>query len=127
MKSSRTGISSKPTGKAVAGQASLGEDGQKTMSRAAKGHEKYGKEGMAALAKAGREGASEKKLDTIRDRHDNYNESRQVSEMATGGGSSSAGVATSMGGPAHKPTSGVPKKLGNAAKMKKVTVGKGIY
>ena len=127
MKSSRTGISSKPTGKAVAGQASLGEDGQKTMSRAAKGHEKYGKEGMAALAKAGREGASEKKLNTIRDRHDNYNESRQVSEMATGGGSSSAGVATSMGGPGHKSTSGVPKKLGNAAKMKKVTVGKGIY
>lgn len=52
---------------------------------------------------------------------------KKIAEMATGGGSSSAGVATSMGGPAHKPTSGVPKKLGNAAKMKKVTVGKGIY
>jgi NaMN:DMB phosphoribosyltransferase len=97
------------------------------MSRAAKGHEKYGKEGMAALAKAGREGAGEKKLDSIRDKHDKYNESRQVSEMATGGGSSAGGIATSMGGPGHKPTSGVPKKLGNAAKMKKVAVGKGVY
>jgi hypothetical protein len=45
------------------------------MSRAAKGHEKYGKKGMQALAKAGREGASEKKLDAIRDRHDKYDES----------------------------------------------------
>jgi hypothetical protein len=124
MKSSRTGISSKPTGKAVAGQASLGEDGQKGMSRAAKGHEKYGKEGMAALAKAGREG---KDLDKIRDKYNKYDESRQVSEMATGGGSSAGGIATSMGGPGHKPTSGVPKKLGNTAKMKKVAVGKGVY
>jgi hypothetical protein len=48
---------------------------KKTMSRAAKGNEKYGKDGMKALAKAGREGASEKKLDAIRDKHDNYNES----------------------------------------------------
>jgi DNA-binding transcriptional regulator YdaS (Cro superfamily) len=45
------------------------------MSRAAKGHEKYGKKGMEALAKAGREGAGEKKLDAIRDKHDKYNES----------------------------------------------------
>jgi hypothetical protein len=45
------------------------------MNRAAKGNEKYGKDGMKALAKAGREGASEKKLDTIRDKHDKYDES----------------------------------------------------
>jgi hypothetical protein len=45
------------------------------MSRAAKGHEKYGKKGMQALAKAGREGASEKKLDAIRDQHNKYDES----------------------------------------------------
>ena len=44
------------------------------MSRAAKGCEKYGKKGMQALAKAGRDGASEKELDTIRDKHDQYNE-----------------------------------------------------
>jgi hypothetical protein len=49
-------------------------DGKQRMSRAAKGHEKYGKEGMAALAKAGREGAGEEKLDKIRDKHDKYNE-----------------------------------------------------
>lgn len=52
---------------------SLGES-EKTMSRAAKGNEKYGKDGMKALAKAGREGASEKKLDAIRDKHDKYDE-----------------------------------------------------
>jgi hypothetical protein len=50
-------------------------EGKKTMSRAAKGHEKYGKEGMEALAKAGRNGASEKELDSIRDKHDKYDES----------------------------------------------------
>jgi hypothetical protein len=36
----------------------LPEAAKQTMSRAAKGHEKYGKEGMAALAKAGKEGKS---------------------------------------------------------------------
>jgi hypothetical protein len=48
----------------------------KTMSRAAKGNEKYGKDGMKALAKAGREG---KDLDKVRDKHDKYDES--VSQM----------------------------------------------
>ena len=42
---------------------------KKTMSRAAKGHEKYGKEGMQALAKAGKEG---KDLDKIRDKYNKY-------------------------------------------------------
>lgn len=42
---------------------------KKTMSRAAKGHEKYGKKGMAALAKAGKEG---KDLDKIRDKYNKY-------------------------------------------------------
>jgi hypothetical protein len=51
------------------------------MSRAAKGHEKYGKEGMKALAKAGREGAGEKKLDAIRDKHDKYNESMDPADQ----------------------------------------------
>jgi hypothetical protein len=55
------------------GQQGVAE-GKKRMSRAAKGNEKYGKDGMKALAKAGREGASEEKLDKIRDKHDNYNE-----------------------------------------------------
>jgi hypothetical protein len=50
------------------------EGAERGMSRAAKGNEKYGKDGMKALAKAGREGASEKELDAIRDKHDRYNE-----------------------------------------------------
>ena len=41
------------------------------MSRAAKGYEKYGKAGMAALAKAGREGQA---LDPVRDRYNKYDE-----------------------------------------------------
>ena len=49
-------------------------EGEKRMSRAAKGNEKYGKDGMKALAKAGREGASEEQLDKIRDKHDKYDE-----------------------------------------------------
>jgi hypothetical protein len=50
-----------------------------------------------------------------------------ATESATGGASSAGGVATSMGGAAHKPTSGVPKKVGNSYKPKKVSVGKGVY
>ena len=50
-----------------------------------------------------------------------------ATESATGGASSAGAVATSMAGPAHKPTSGVPKKVGNSYKSKKVAVGKGIY
>jgi hypothetical protein len=47
-------------------------DEDQTMSRAAKGNEKYGKDGMKALAKAGKEG---KDLDKIRDKYNKYNES----------------------------------------------------
>jgi hypothetical protein len=50
----------------------LPEAAKQTMSRAAKGHEKYGKEGMAALAKAGKEG---KDLDKVRDKYNKYDES----------------------------------------------------
>lgn len=58
--------------KTVAAEKKLGEE--KTMSRAAKGNEKYGKDGMKELAKAGRDGASEKELDKIRDKHNKYDE-----------------------------------------------------
>jgi hypothetical protein len=47
-------------------------DEAQTMSRAAKGNEKYGKDGMKALAKAGKEG---KDLDKIRDKYNKYDES----------------------------------------------------
>ena len=52
---------------------------ERAMSQAAKGHEKYGKEGMQALAKAGREG---KALDPVRKKYDKYDES--VEEGSTG-------------------------------------------
>jgi len=44
---------------------------ERDMSRAAKGYEKYGKEGMQALAKAGREGKS---LDPVRNKYNKYDE-----------------------------------------------------
>lgn len=49
-----------------------GQLNERDMSRAAKGYEKYGKEGMEALAKAGREG---KALDPVRKKYDKYDES----------------------------------------------------
>ena len=45
---------------------------ERDMSRHAKGIEKFGKDGMQALAKAGREG---KPLDKIRAKYDKYDES----------------------------------------------------
>jgi hypothetical protein len=47
----------------------VNEAEKQTMSRAAKGHEKYGKKGMQALAKAGRDG---KDLDKVRDKYNKY-------------------------------------------------------
>ena len=52
---------------------------ERNMSRAAKGYEKYGKEGMQALAKAGREG---KALDPVRAKYDKYDKD-QVNELST--------------------------------------------
>lgn len=49
-----------------------GQLNERDMSRAAKGYEKYGKEGMEALAKAGRDG---KDLDKVRDKYNKYDES----------------------------------------------------
>ena len=59
-------------GKDEKGGKTVKEAAKQTMSRAAKGHEKYGKEGMAALAKAGKEG---KDLDKVRDKYNKYDES----------------------------------------------------
>jgi hypothetical protein len=49
-----------------------GQLNERDMSRAAKGYEKYGKQGMEALAKAGRDG---KALDPVRKKYDKYDES----------------------------------------------------
>jgi len=51
---------------------------ERDMSRAAKGYEKYGKEGMEALARAGREG---KALDPVRAKYDKY-DNTEVDEGA---------------------------------------------
>jgi hypothetical protein len=59
-------------------------EGERTMSRAAKGNEKYGKDGMKQLAKAGRDGASEKKLDSIRDKYDKYDDDNDENELEEG-------------------------------------------
>lgn len=57
----------------------------------------------------------------------NYALDQLINETATGGSSSAGAVAVSVGGPAHKQSSGVPKKLGNSHKPRKIAVGKGIY
>jgi hypothetical protein len=70
-----------PADKLSIRKPNVSEGEKKPMSRAAKGHEKYGKAGMTALAKAGRDGASEEKLDKIRDKHDKYNESSEFDSL----------------------------------------------
>jgi hypothetical protein len=56
---------------------------ERTMSKAAKGVMKYGKDGMQALAKAGKEGKS---LDKVRDKYNKYDESavNEVGDTAKG-------------------------------------------
>jgi hypothetical protein len=54
---------------------------ERDMSRAAKGYEKYGKQGMEALAKAGREG---KALDPIRKKYDKYDEGQDFGPGTAG-------------------------------------------
>ena len=49
---------------------------ERDMSRAAKGYEKYGKKGMEALAKAGRDG---KALDPVRIKYDKYDDTVEES------------------------------------------------
>jgi hypothetical protein len=56
----------------IAAKPEAAQLNERDMSRAAKGYEKYGKEGMQALAKAGREGKS---LDPVRNKYDKYDES----------------------------------------------------
>ena len=96
----------------LAGLSSVTE-AKKTMSRAAKGNEKYGKDGMKALAKAGREGASEKTLDAIRDKHDKYNE-------ATSDYSAKKAAAGKDIGKPGKNFEKIAKKSGGGEKGKKI-------
>lgn len=52
---------------------------------------------------------------------------KMLNETASAGASGAGGIATSMAGPASKPGTGKPKKIANAHKAKKISVGKGIY
>jgi hypothetical protein len=75
----------------LADKQTLNED----MSRAAKGYEKYGKEGMQALAKAGREG---KALDPVRKKHDKYDEGIIGTGIGAGLGALALGPLGAVGG-----------------------------
>ena len=61
---------------------------ERDMSRAAKGYEKYGKQGMEALAKAGREG---KALDPVRKKFDKYDEGQDFGPGRAGPNKNQAG------------------------------------
>jgi hypothetical protein len=67
---------------------------ERDMSRAAKGYEKYGKEGMEALAKAGREGKS---LDPVRAKYDKY-DNKEVDEGMGDMIKKAGGMAKKVGG-----------------------------
>ena len=82
---------------------------ERDMSRAAKGYEKYGKEGMQALAKAGREGKS---LDKIRDRYNKYDDSMEEGSIQGGVWTASPAKPGQPNVPAPTDPEGVP-----AAKM----------
>ena len=58
------------------------EQQEKTMSRAAKGVMKYGKDGMKALAQAGKDG---KDLDKVRNKYDKYDEATEPKDLPTKG------------------------------------------
>jgi len=77
---------------------------ERDMSRAAKGYEKYGKEGMEALAKAGREG---KDLDKVRAKYDKYDNT----EVDEGMGN----IVKKMGGAAKKLGSKALDTLGHGS------------
>jgi hypothetical protein len=62
----------------IAGLGVLPESKERTMSRAAKGMMKYGKDGMKALAKAGKEG---KDLDKVRDKYNKYDEATEPKDL----------------------------------------------
>jgi hypothetical protein len=57
------------------------EEAKQTMSRAAKGNEKYGKDGMKALAKAGREGKS---LEPVKAKYNKYDEGKMPMKKVGG-------------------------------------------
>jgi hypothetical protein len=75
---------------------------ERDMSRHAKGIEKYGKEGMEALAKAGREG---KALDPVRNKYNKYDNKKDVDE----------GMMDTVKSVGKKVASGVNKLVGHGS------------
>jgi hypothetical protein len=61
-----------------AGKEKKVDEAEKTMSRAAKGIMKYGKEGMKALAKAGKEGKS---LEPVKAKYNKYDEATEPKDL----------------------------------------------
>lgn len=101
-------------------ECSMEESTKQTMSRAAKGHEKYGKEGMAALAKAGKEG---KDLDKVRDKYDKYDESAKPSAGMSAKEKSATVKKAKAGGDIGKPGKNfdkVAKAAGGGEKGEKI-------
>ena len=86
----------------IAAKPEAAQLNERDMSRAAKGYEKYGKEGMQALAKAGREGKS---LDPVRNKYDKY-DNKEVDEGLVD-------VVKKVGGMAKKAGSAVLNKVGH--------------
>jgi hypothetical protein len=88
----------------IAAKPEVAQLTERDMSRAAKGYEKYGKEGMQALAKAGREGKS---LDPVRNKYDKY-DNKEVDEGLVD-------VVKKVGGMAKKAGGAVLNKVGHGS------------
>jgi hypothetical protein len=88
----------------IAAKPEVAQLNERDMSRAAKGYEKYGKEGMQALAKAGREGKS---LDPVRNKYDRY-DNKEVDEGLVD-------VVKKVGGMAKKAGNAVLNKVGHGS------------
>lgn len=64
------------------GEIEESEEVEESGLQAYLGNKKYGEEGMDALRKAGREGASKKEMDAIRDKHDKLDEDSDLDQQA---------------------------------------------
>jgi hypothetical protein len=85
-----------------AGKNKNKEETDESALQAYLGKKKYGKEGMAALQKAGRDGASEKTMDRIRARHDKMDETKDddyygIDDKAKSHRTASGGTVTTKG------------------------------
>ena len=94
-----------------------GQLNERDMSRAAKGYEKYGKQGMEALAKAGRDGKS---LDPVRKKYNKYDEGATGAAVGGGLGALAAGP---LGGAAGAALGHYAEKGADTEKTAKESMG----